>query len=228
MFPKVHPEYEILEELGRGSTGVVFKMRDKRIGRVAALKILIPKPGDEGIVRQQRFMREAQAIAACDHPNIARAFDIGEFEARHYIVREFVEGKTLQAELEKELLTTRQACKMVELLTRPVHYLHNQGIIHRNLTPENVLVAADGTVKLIGFGKATFIGGSESVATDIQALGAMLVLLITGRSWFPEGLSLLPAELAGICMKACTAHPENQYHSVAELAEDLRRYLRTA
>ena len=222
------PPYEILEELGRGSTGVVFKAREKQIGCIVALKTIFPKAGSDWTTQSQRFMREAQAMAACNHPNIVQIYAVGCQDDQPYIVRELVEGRTVRAELEKELFTDRQASKMVEVLARPIHYMHSRGLIHRNLTLENVLVSTDGTVKLIGFGMSRAIDGISpvTVATDIQALGTMLFVLMTKKHWYPEGLSLLPGELARICMKACSVEPENQYHSAMELAEDLRRYLR--
>jgi serine/threonine protein kinase len=173
-----------------------------------------------------RFMREAQAMAACSHPNIVEISEIGESAGQPYIVREFVDGESLAARLEKRLFSALEACKIVETLSQPVQYVHSRGLIHRNLSPENVLITRDGTVKLIGFGKVFCIGVSPavSVATDIQALGTMLFVLMTKRYWYPEGLSLLPDELARICMKACNAEPENQYQSAMELQGDLRRY----
>jgi serine/threonine-protein kinase len=223
--------YEILEELGRGSTGIVYKVRHVQIGWLVALKILVPKPGHEESVQRRRFLREAQAMAACNHPNIVRVHEVGEHNGQPYIVREFVDGETLRAQLEKKLFSEREACRIVETLSRPIEYMHNLslvdnlGLVHRNLNPANVLIALDGTLKLIGFGNARPLSGSppETVATDIQCLGAMLFTLVTGEYWFPEGR--LPEELAKICKKSSNAEPENQYHSAMELAEDLRRYL---
>jgi len=223
-FPNI-PPYEILEELGRGSTGIVFKARHKESGRLVAVKTICPKPGPEGAIRITRFHREARAMAVCNHPNIVLVYAIGDCAGQPYIIREFVEGRSLQAELDKELFTARLASKMVELLSRPVQYIHDQGVIHRRLRPDNVLITQDGMVKLIGFGKVFFIGGSPpvSITTDIRDLGVMLYHLMTREYWFPEGR--LPDILARICLKCSNVEPENQYHSAMELAEDLRRYL---
>src|SRR5262249_1779450 len=118
-FPNI-PPYEILEELGRGSTGIVFKARHKESGRLVAVKTICPKPGPEGAIRITRFHREARAMAVCNHPNIVLVYAIGDCAGQPYIIREFVEGRSLQAELDKELFTARLASKMVELLSRPV------------------------------------------------------------------------------------------------------------
>jgi len=166
-------------------------------------------------------------MAGCNHPNIVQAYEIGQFADQPYIVGEFVEGATLQHHMEERALSGREAAKVVELITRPLEHVHRQGVIHRNLSPENVLIAVDGTMKLIGFGSARAMGGCPPIFIDIdiQALGTMLFVLITRKYWYPEGLSLLPEELANICMKSCNVEPENQYHSAMELVEDLRRYL---
>jgi serine/threonine protein kinase len=226
MLPNI-PPYEILEELGRGSTGIVYKALDGQICRLVALKTIFPKAGGDWPTQCVRFAWEAQAMAACNHPNIVRVHAVGYHDGKPFVVREFVNGQTVRAELEKELLTDRQASKMMELVARPIQYMHERGMIHRNLTPDNVLITHDGTVKLIGFGKVFFIGGSPAVsfATDIQALGTMLFVLMTKKHWYPEGLFLLPDELTRICMKACNVEPENQYHSAMEVQADLRRYL---
>jgi serine/threonine-protein kinase len=220
--------YEILEELGRGSTGIVFKTRRKSHSRLFALKTIVPKPGEDWAIQLERFYREIRAVASCNHPNIVYGCDADQYGDSHFFVREFVEGATLRQHMEQRLLSAREASKVVELVTRPVHYLHSQGLIRRNLTPDNVLIAQDGTVKLIGFGKVFLMGGSppESVATDIQALGVMLYHLMTREYWFPEGR--LPDELAKICLRCASTEPENQYHSALELGEDLRRYWRNA
>jgi serine/threonine protein kinase len=229
-FPNFGPNYEILEELGRGSSGIVFKARHKQSGRLVAIKTITPKSPKDWPTQCRRFMREAQVIAGCNHPNIVQAYEIGQHAGQPYIGREFVEGATLQQHMEERALSGREAAKVVELITWPLEYVHRLGLIHRNLSPENVLITADGTVKLIGFGNARAMGGCPPIFIDIdiQALGTMLFVLMTRKYWFPEGLSLLPEELASICMKCCNAEPENQYHSAMELAEDLRRYLRNA
>ena len=225
-FPNI-PPYEILEELGGGSTGIVVKARDKESGRLVAIKTITPKSWKDWPIQCARFAREAEAMAACNHPNIVQVYAIGEFSGQPYIVREYVEGATLQHHMEERALSGREAAKVVELITRPLECVHRLGLIHRNLSPENVLITADGTVKLIGFGKAKaqVEPNFEDSSTDIQALGTMLFVLMTRKYWFPEGLSLLPEELARICMKSSNAEPENQYHSAMELADDLRRYL---
>src|SRR5262249_31282081 len=143
---------------------------------------------------------------------------VGDYTGQPYILREFVDGEALQAILQKNVFSAREACKIVEILTKAMQCVHSQGLIHRNLTPANVLMATDGTLKLIGFSKVRAMDDAsspESVGTDIQALGVMLYHLMTREYWLPEGR--LPDELTKICLRCSNAEPEKQYQNVSEL-----------
>jgi WD40 repeat protein len=135
------PGYEIVEEIGRGGMGVVYKARQVALGRVVALKTLRPEaqvhPEDRA-----RFVREAESAARLQHPQIVQIHEVGEHDGRPYIVMEFVAGGSLAARLDGTPWPARQAAALVEELARAVHAAHLHGIIHRDLKPANVLIAS--------------------------------------------------------------------------------------
>ena len=142
--------YQIIGEIGRGGMGVVYRARDKRLGRDVALKILPAKKVSDP-VRLQRFLREARAEAMLNHPNIVTVYDVGSHVGVHFIAMEFVEGKTLAQEIPMDpasaMLCARQ---MASALAKA----HAAGITHRDLKPANVMLTADGTAKVLDFGLA--------------------------------------------------------------------------
>lgn len=153
--------YEILELLGQGGMGVVYKARDTRLLRAVAIKVLSPLL----LVNEknrQRFMQEAQAASALNHPNICTIYDIGRFNTAHFIVMEYVEGRTLRKVLEEEgpLVEAR----VIEVSLQVCHALaatHAKGIIHRDIKPDNIMLQPDGIVKIMDFGLAKLAGTSE-------------------------------------------------------------------
>ena len=205
----VIPQYEMLAELGRGGMGVVFKARQVALGRIVAIKAILP----HGPIRQEqrRFLREAQAMALLQHPNIVQIHEILQQGERPFLVMEYVEGQNLSASLDGKPLPARKAAELAAVLARAVHAAHERGIIHRDLKPTNILVAADGTPKICDFGLARHfenaadctqssqIAGTPSYmapeqvlgtsaaqgpAVDVHALGAVLYESLTGRPAF--------------------------------------------
>ncbi len=145
-------KYEVLEEVGRGAMGIVYKARDPFIGRLVALKTVTP-----GLLAEpellKRFYREAQAAGGLQHPNIVTIFDMGEVDGLPYIAMEFVEGESLEKLIAgKAVMPLAQKLKVVTQLCRGLDYAHKRGVIHRDIKPANILVRDDATVKVVDFG----------------------------------------------------------------------------
>jgi serine/threonine protein kinase len=203
--PREVSGYEILEVLGRGGMGVVYKARQVALNRVVALKMILggAHAGGEQLVR---FRTEAEAVARLQHPNIVQIYDLGQHEGLAYLTLEYLEGGSLAGKLRGTLMPARDAALLVETLARAVHHAHERGIIHRDLKPGNVLLAADGAPKITDFGLAKQLeepgqtgsgvgmgtpaymapeqwGGARGVgpAADIYSLGAILYECLCGR-----------------------------------------------
>jgi WD40 repeat protein/serine/threonine protein kinase/tetratricopeptide (TPR) repeat protein len=138
----VLPDYDLLEELGRGGMGVVYKARHLRLKRFVALKMILSGP-HAGTDELERFVTEAEAAARLQHANIVQIYEIGEHEGRPYFSLEYVEGGSLEHRIDGKPLPPRSAARLVELLARAMQYAHARGIVHRDLKPANVLLAHD-------------------------------------------------------------------------------------
>jgi serine/threonine protein kinase len=155
-------EYDLLELLGTGGMGVVYKARDRRLDRVVALKVIRSSRVDEwhsgfaGPSEEQanRFLTEARAVARLQHPNIVQIYDIGEHQELTYLALEYVGGGTLAAKLRTERLPSRAAAETVAKIARAVHHAHAAGVLHRDLKPSNILLTLDGEPKIADFGLA--------------------------------------------------------------------------
>jgi predicted ATPase len=145
--------YEILELLGAGGMGEVYRARDARLDRTVALKIL-PAALSANRDRLHRFEQEARSASALNHPNIVTIFDFGQDGSSHYIAMELVEGKTLRELLVLGLLPTRRAIEIAAQVAQGLTKAHEAGITHRDLKPENLMVSHDGLVKILDFGLA--------------------------------------------------------------------------
>jgi tRNA A-37 threonylcarbamoyl transferase component Bud32 len=165
----VVPGYEILGELGRGGMGVVYKARHLKLNRVVALKMVLAG-GHAGPDDLARFLAEAEAVAALQHPHIVQLHDFGEHEGLPFFTLEFVPGGSLADKLSVTPLPPQEAARVVEQLARGLHYAHGKGIVHRDLKPANVLLAEDGTPKVTDFGLAKRV----EVGTGLTATGAIL------------------------------------------------------
>jgi len=145
--------YEVLDRLGRGGMGTVYRARDTRLGRTVALKVL--HSDDPELLR--RLDREARAASALNHPNIVQIYDVGmaaRQEGEHYVVMEYVEGETLRARLERGPLPIPELLDLGAQLTDGLAKAHRAGIVHRDLKPENLVVNPDGLLKILDFGLA--------------------------------------------------------------------------
>ena len=153
MIGKTVSHYRILEKLGSGGMGVVYKAEDTKLGRTVALKVLPPeRVADPN--RKRRFVQEARAASALNHPNIIIIHDIDEAEGVHYIAMEHVEGKTLDRLIARHGLRVNEALKYAVQMAAALAKAHSAGIVHRDLKPTNVMVTDDGLVKVLDFGLA--------------------------------------------------------------------------
>ena len=203
--------YELIESLGQGGMGRVYKVRHVQLNRVVALKELLP--GSQSPKAKGRFKAEAEAIALLQHPNVIEVFDFGEHEGRPYLALEFCGGGTLAEKIKRERPSPKEAARIVEILAGAIQAAHQVRVIHRDLKPANVLLTETGELKVTDFGLAKrqdvgmntasgdILGtpaymapeqaGSNdrvSAATDVYGLGAILFELLTGRPPF-EGES---------------------------------------
>ena len=153
--------YEIIGELGRGAMGVVYKAKDPTIGRTVALKTMrLDTHGLDSGELLRRFQNEARAAGLLNHPNIVTIYDAGEQDGMFYIAMEFIEGTTLQGLLaEKHLLASEEAVQIAREIAKGLDYAHSNGIVHRDVKPANIMITAQGAVKIMDFGIAK-AGGS--------------------------------------------------------------------
>ena len=161
--------YEILAYLGRGGTGEVYLARDPSLERKVALKLLLDDfTSDETRVR--RFIQEAKAVSALNHPNIITIYEIGEADGRRYISTEFIEGETLRRRLVSTRMKIRDALDLTIQIAGALEAAHDAGIVHRDIKPENIMTRPDGLVKVLDFGLAKLIDrGAEMSVFDTQA-----------------------------------------------------------
>jgi hypothetical protein len=167
------PQLEILECLGRGGMGVVYKARQPLLNRFVALKILArEKEKDPRFA--ERFTREAQALARLNHPNIVTVYDFGETNGLYYLLMEFVDGMSLRQLLETRKLAPEEALAIVPAICDALQYAHQLGIVHRDIKPENILLDKQGRVKIADYGIAKLLGAEgkvESLTGEQQVVG---------------------------------------------------------
>ena len=153
--------YEILDKLGAGGMGEVYRARDGRLNRDVAIKVL-PDALSADPAALARFEREAQAVAALSHPNILAIHDFATEGATTYAVTELLEGETLRARMGEHALPVRKAVEYGVQIVRGIAAAHERGIVHRDLKPENIFVTRDGVVKILDFGLAKAPDGAPA------------------------------------------------------------------
>jgi predicted Ser/Thr protein kinase len=154
------PQLEILELLGRGGMGVVYKARQPQLDRLVALKIL-PSAADRDPAFAERFTREARALARLSHPNIVAVYDFGQTAGLFYFVMEYVDGLNLRQLQATARITPAEALAIVPQICEALQTAHDQGIVHRDIKPENILLDKKGRVKIADFGIAKIMGADE-------------------------------------------------------------------
>ncbi|HSS16598.1 MAG TPA: serine/threonine-protein kinase, partial [Candidatus Dormibacteraeota bacterium] len=211
--PREFGDYELLEEVGRGGQGVVFRAWQKSLNRTVAVKII-------GIgqfttnAHLKRLRREAAAAAKLNHPGIVPVYEVGERDGTYYFSMRFVEGDNLDEVVGRGPVSARQAAELIAKIARTVHYAHEHGILHRDIKPGNILLDANGEPHLTDFGLARLVEHGSTVtgslevmgtpsymapeqavgnnaelsrATDVYGLGAVLYELLTGHPPFAGG-----------------------------------------
>jgi predicted Ser/Thr protein kinase len=151
------PQLEILELLGRGGMGIVYKARQPGLERLVALKILPDQAGRDPAFAE-RFVREARALAKLTHPGVVAVYDFGQSDGRFYLLMEFVDGVNLRHALGAGRLKPEEALKIVPQICEALQYAHDQGVVHRDIKPENILLDRRGHVKIADFGLAKLLG----------------------------------------------------------------------
>jgi serine/threonine protein kinase len=200
--------FDLIDQLGRGGCGTVFRVFDRELRREVALKV----PHEVGDSRNNaQFLKEAQAAAALEHPNIVPVFEIGNFDGRFYIVSQLVKGLSLSEFLSGKELTSKEAATLCENVARGLQHAHGRGVVHRDIKPSNILLDEDSCPRITDFGlakrsdveyTATLDGqvmgtfaymppeqarGESSVVdgrADVYSLGVVLYQLLTGKRPF--------------------------------------------
>ncbi len=159
--------YALVEEIGRGSMGIVYRARHAELDREVALKLL--RDGGAGMLK--RFMTEAQSAARLRHPGIVAVHDVGEQDGHHWFTMDFIRGRSLQAALAEKRLSIRDRVRIVERTARAVHFAHENGVIHRDLKPANIMLDEAGSPVVTDFGLARLVDRGTRITRDGASLG---------------------------------------------------------
>ena len=163
-------DYELLEEIGRGGQGVVFRARQKNPNRTVALK-LIGLGQWATKAHLKRFRREAEGAASLDHPGIVPIYEVGERDGSCYFSMKFVEGGQLDEVVKRAPMSTRQAAELISKVARTVHYAHEHGILHRDIKPGNILLDQKGEPHLTDFGLARLLESESTITRTLEVMG---------------------------------------------------------
>jgi serine/threonine protein kinase len=185
--------YRILEKIGAGGMGVVYRARDERLDREVALKVL-PAGTLADETARERFRKEALALSRLNHPHICTIYEVGESSGETFIAMEFVEGRTLAALAQGEGLPVDATMRYGIQIADALAHAHERDIIHRDLKGSNVIITPDGRAKVLDFGLAKRTPGGETAATRTQGLTEAGLVVGTLHYMAPEVLRGSPAD----------------------------------
>jgi tRNA A-37 threonylcarbamoyl transferase component Bud32 len=264
-------KFELLDTVGQGAFGTVYKALDPELDRVVALKV--PRAGNlAGPEDLDRFLREARSVAQLRHPSIVAVHEVGQADGVPFLISDFVPGVTLADLLSARRPSFRETAELLAAVADALHYAHEKGVVHRDVKPSNVMIGADGRPSVMDFGLAKRDAGEITMTvegqvlgtpaymspeqaageahkvdgrSDVYSLGVILYQLLTGELPFrgttrmllhqvlhdepkaPRALNdRIPRDLETVCLKAMAKEPRRRYQTAADLADDLRRFLK--
>jgi tRNA A-37 threonylcarbamoyl transferase component Bud32 len=245
------PNLEIIEMIGQGGMGVVYKARQRNLDRLVALKVLSPHLSDDPEF-VERFTREAKALAQLSHPNIVGIYDSGIHDHVPYLVMEYIDGTQLRNAMGGGKLTPTRALEVIPQICDALQYAHANGIVHRDIKPENILIDRQGRVKIADFGLAKLsvdqskltqsgfvmgtprymapeqfeASGQVDHRADIYSLGVVFYEMLTGE--VPMGRFKPPSAKAGVdqrldpvVLKSLEREPKDRYQSANEVKQEV-------
>jgi predicted Ser/Thr protein kinase len=251
---KHFPELEIIELVGQGGMGAVYKAKQRNLDRLVALKIFLYRSDDPEFA--ERFKREARALGKLNHPNIVVVHSFGVRDTMHFLLMEYVDGLNLRQVTQEETLDPVHAMQLVPDLCDALQYAHSEGVIHRDIKPENILLDTRGRIKIADFGLAKIAGGNDAGLTqtqqvmgtwnymapeqkerptevdhraDIYSLGVVIYEMLTGE--LPLGRFRAPSEkvaidsrLDEVVLRALEKEPERRYQHASEFKSGFASY----
>jgi len=239
--------YKILEKIGEGGMGVVYKAEDTKLKRTVALKFLPPEWTRDQEAKQ-RFIQEAQAAAALDHPNICTVYEINEAEGKTFMAMAYIKGRSLKDKLASGPLDISEALKITIQVSEGLKRAHDQGIIHRDIKPANIMLTDEGTKTATIMGTAAYMSPEQAKGqevdhrTDIWSLGTMLYEMLSGQPPFkssheqavlynilhedPSPITKIrkdvPEKLEKIILKSLEKEPQKRYADMSEILAALK------